>query len=147
MLSGRWKGQFPRLLLQPHILCFSSSKTSGSNLQKHSHSRFIPGSHHRVNSVNSHSHAMLCPMAFPRELCVCAMHKCMEGLGTCALLVKLCPSKGLSACKRHVSLQLGHPGRLPLFHNLHKGTVCAALTGVGRSGSFLHPNYILWEPA
>lgn len=86
-------------------------------------------------------------MGFPRGLCICAVHKCMEGLGTVPCLSSCALSKGLSACERHVSLKSGHPGRLPLFHNLHKDTVCAALTGVGRSGSFLHPNYILWEPA
>lgn len=83
--------QMEGLIPQPHILCFISSKTSGSNLQKHSHSRFIPGSHYRVNSVNSPSNAMLCPAGLPqRVVCLCNAQY-MEGLGPWALLVKLSP--------------------------------------------------------
>ena len=60
-------------------------------------------------------------------------------LASCAPVRACQPEEGMSSCNSAT--------REAAFCNLHNDTVGAALTGAGRSGLFLHPNCILWEPA
>lgn len=94
---ARWKGWFPRLLLcHRHTFFISVQAKLWLIPPNHILSRFIPDSHHRVHSINSHSHTMWCPDGLPQRAgrFVQCTNKCMRDWGPVFCLSSCAPSKG-----------------------------------------------------